>query len=348
MTLVDLLGALRARARAAGKRAVVAFGTTMNDGNGAVFCSAVREGPDFVVAKVLLADGAGVDDMLALARAHADEVLIDVEAKRPGGLGPWTPARADGGYRGNAVAADAFEQVLLAVLARGGVGAAGRAALVVGPGHLGAKIAAILVEHGLAVDVRGRDLEATRRVAAAITVLAARHTVGRARAVSVGDAPAAPYLVVVGATRGAPAVTVADLDALAPDGFAVDAGLGSMAAAAVAGSARPVFCLMADSGYAGLLAARPAAAATVATLGRRLLPAGFALVSGGAIGARGDVIVDDVRRPTRVLGIARGDGRVCVGAEAERYAERAALALGGSSTPACAANAASVRALPRP
>ena len=44
-------------------------------------------------------------------------------------------------------------------------------------------------------------------------------------------------------------------------------------------------------------------------MGKRKLK-GKTIVSGGFIGKKGDIIVDSIKNPTKVIGIARGDGTV--------------------------------------
>jgi hypothetical protein len=51
--------------------------------------------------------------------------------------------------------------------------------------------------------------------------------------------------------------------------------------------------------------------------------AGTPVVAGGMIGRRGDVVVDSISRPGRVLGVADGRGQVIYGADGE-FADRVA------------------------
>ncbi len=54
-----------------------------------------------------------------------------------------------------------------------------------------------------------------------------------------------------------------------------------------------------------------------AGLGRRCVDGQFWFISRGLLGARGDVLVDSISRPTRVLGICDGGGDVMYGEEAD-------------------------------
>jgi 4-hydroxy-2-oxovalerate aldolase len=61
---------------------------------------------------------------------------------------------------------------------------------------------------------------------------------------------------------------------------------------------------------AGELAAQLGIAATARELMGRAEIAGFPVVAGGLVGALGDVVVDSISNPTRVVGVADGQGRL--------------------------------------
>jgi len=61
---------------------------------------------------------------------------------------------------------------------------------------------------------------------------------------------------------------------------------------------------------AGELAAQLGIASTARDLMGRGEIAGFPVVAGGLVGALGDVVLDSISNPTRVVGIADGQGRI--------------------------------------
>jgi hypothetical protein len=105
---------------------------------------------------------------------------------------------------------------------------------------------------------------------------------------------------------------------IAQDGILLDAGVGSLTAAAVEEAicrGLSVYRLDMRAGLSGQIAVH------LETLDwlRSVLGAGqmdgVSVVAGGAIGARGSVVVDDIRQPTRVIGIADGRGGLLPGVE---------------------------------
>ncbi len=100
---------------------------------------------------------------------------------------------------------------------------------------------------------------------------------------------------------------------LMPGTFVLDAGIGSISPDGLEEARRHKAMLIRVNIWPNLAAALEAAheSARVCkeSLGWEIL-AGVPVVAGGAMGRRGDVVVDSVRQPTRVIGIADGRGGV--------------------------------------
>jgi 4-hydroxy 2-oxovalerate aldolase len=100
---------------------------------------------------------------------------------------------------------------------------------------------------------------------------------------------------------------------LMPGTFVLDAGIGSILLDGLEEARRRESMLIRvniwPSLAAALEAAHESARVCKESLGWEIL-AGVPVVAGGAMGQRGDVVVDSVRQPTRVIGIADGCGGV--------------------------------------
>jgi hypothetical protein len=128
--------------------------------------------------------------------------------------------------------------------------------------------------------------------------------------------------VLVAFARG---VVGVDVVAALPDGATIfDAGIGALQPAAIAGASARGLRVVRPDMRAALAAELSAAAGTrrVATelMGRGDID-GVAVVAGGLVGRAGDVVVDSMTNPMRVLGVATGDGGVNY-APAPELAER--------------------------
>lgn len=331
--LEQVLADIVDRSEASGKRSLFCVGTTMNIGNDEYFFSSLREGSCCISGNIMISHTRDLGELVAMIDGKVDEILIDVEKKKATcrdmeDIIRSTAKKSRVGYfRGNSVTAEAFEYFFALYCRKRGLDFRGRKACVIGAGHLGIKIASILCEYGMDVDLTGTDQDRTEKVAQAVNAFTARGSAVRAVAVPPGPGRG-PYLVITGVTNGIAAVTAAMLEDLEPDGLVIDAGLGTVTDEALvlaAGKNIPVLCLMSQSAYAGMMAGYHHTLQVVDTVCRRKLEEGFSLVSGGMIGDNGDVIVDNAHSPTRVIAVARGNGLVLTGEEKEKFSDRIKL-----------------------
>jgi hypothetical protein len=119
--------------------------------------------------------------------------------------------------------------------------------------------------------------------------------------------------VLVAFHQETPVVTLEMLQALPPDGIVFDASIGSIAPEAIAwGVEHGIRMVRPDmrAALAGELASLLGTARIADQLMGRSEIAGVPIVAGGLVGRRGDVVVDSVTNPSRVVGIADGQGRV--------------------------------------
>jgi 4-hydroxy-2-oxovalerate aldolase len=127
------------------------------------------------------------------------------------------------------------------------------------------------------------------------------------------DAAAAASSVSVLAAFQPRAIGVAIIDAMPAGSTVFDGGIGAIEPVAVArANARQFRVLRPDMRAA--LAAELSAALGTQRVARELMGRseidGVPVVAGGVVGHAGDVVVDSITNPTRVLGIATGDGAV--------------------------------------
>lgn len=119
--------------------------------------------------------------------------------------------------------------------------------------------------------------------------------------------------ILLGFSPNRPSVTKEMVKCMNPKGIIVDAGLGSVSEDAIAYAyRRNIKVIRVDM--------RPVIAGEITSslgikhladthIGKRKLKRKN-IVSGGFIGKKGDIVVDSVKNPTKVIGIARGDGMV--------------------------------------
>ncbi len=220
-------------------------------------------------------------------------------------------------FKGNDMTADAMDALLTNIM--GSVYK--KKIAVIGAGNLGSKVALKLVERGATVIITRRNIRDVENIAKLINVIKPKNCKGKAIAAESFDA-AKNADAVLGFTQGIPAITPEMVAVMRRNGMIVDGGVGTIYPSAIKEAYKrgiKVIRLDMRAGFAG----------TVVTLletdkflhnviGSKKIN-GINVVAGGVIGDLGDVIVDNIYEPKRVIGIADGQGGVLPDKFAKKY-----------------------------
>ncbi len=137
-------------------------------------------------------------------------------------------------------------------------------------------------------------------------------------------------LLVVAPAKGA-AIDLSQVERVAENGTIIDAIVGVISPQAIA-RARERGLRLVRLDMRAALGAHVAMSLESADLVERQMGsadiAGVPVVAGGIIGKRGEVVVDSIATPTRVIGIAAGDGRLLGSGEAAEFAAAAGSVRG--------------------
>ena len=174
---------------------------------------------------------------------------------------------------------------------------------VFGTGNLAFKIALRLAERGARVQIHGRDDERVRGTVQQLNAILPRYA----------DRPATgpsevPVNMLVTAVTAAAVVGPEWLPRLAQAALVVDVGIDNLDAAFIAeAQERGHTCLRLDTRAAPYPVAPQHSHFFEVVLGRADVQ-GLRVVAGGVIGRLGEIVVDQVVGPTRVIGVANGTG----------------------------------------
>jgi hypothetical protein len=192
----------------------------------------------------------------------------------------------------------------------------GTRAAIVGAGNIGAKLALRLAERGNEVRLVARSIAPLKRTVEGLSAIMR----GSGSITAVPDVTAACLEagLIVGCTPGTPAI-----DAPAVIGskavLLLDVGNGCFTHGAIAAAQQrdlALEVLSPTAGWEGFMRRYFATRKIQQGLGRRQLESGVWVVSRGIMGAAGDVLVDDVSKPRRVIGVCNGVGDLLYGEEA--------------------------------
>lgn len=192
----------------------------------------------------------------------------------------------------------------------------GTRAAIIGAGNIGAKLALRLAERGSDVRLVARRIAPLKSTTEGLSAIMR----GSGSITAVPDVTAAckEADLIVGCTPGTPAI-----DAPAVIGskavLLLDIGNGCFTHGAIAAAQErnlALEVLSPTAGWEGFMRCYFATRKLQQGLGRRQLEDGNWIVSRGIMGAAGDVLVDSISKPRRVIGICNGAGDLLYGEEA--------------------------------
>ena len=195
----------------------------------------------------------------------------------------------------------------------------GSRAAIIGAGNIGAKIALRLSERGFEVRLAGKNLEKTTLTASALNAISLG---GGAISAATDTLTACTNAnLILGCTPGVAVIDAKEIGAAASDALLIDVGNGTFSRAAIAKAQRRFMTLEVlapTAGWDGFMRRFFSTQDLQRGLGRRMLENSVWIVSRGVMGFPGDVLVDNVNVPSRVIGVCNGTGDLLYGEEAVR------------------------------
>lgn len=183
---------------------------------------------------------------------------------------------------------------------------------ICGASELGWKLAVKLAQRGSRIIIFDKDASVTEVVAGLNSLLgksSLHPVVGTANPIEL----ASESDVLVGATPREPIITGQMIESMRPGSVVMDMGVGTLFPEAIERGVQRGLSLYRLDMRAGLSAeivnVLETAHLTDKVIGRGEI-GGIPVVAGGIIGKRGDVVVDAIARPSRVIGIADGRGHL--------------------------------------
>ncbi|BBO00356.1 hypothetical protein [Sporolactobacillus terrae] len=187
-----------------------------------------------------------------------------------------------------------------------------KSVLVVGSGNLSTKIALRLAERQAKVYLQSRNHQKTAQIAEALNLMLPKFS----PPIQAIQEPQQHYTMIISFLSAERIIGPNYLPLLSTHSLVIDGGINNFTASFIQGAlAKGVTCYRLDVRiaflYHLLLLSNEAEAFFSQVMGRITVPdRGYDMVSGGIIGNRGDLIVDQVMTPTQVVGIADGFGGV--------------------------------------
>jgi len=273
----------------------------------------IQEEFEFVICSMEVADPLRLKEVVEIADGVVDVFFVDSERKPylKESLAVSIQSQVKKsrflGYKDSNVWAKSVEQQMEAMLG----GLHGAKIAVYGIDALATKTTLNLLDHGANITVTGAVDEALNT-----HIVALKNLVGDGNLIAAAAEPVEAVKDVRALLRfekTAPLLSREVIEALPADAVVFDAGIGTIAADALAmAHSRNLKIIRPDmrAALAAELASLLGVQKTVDHIMGRAELGGAAVVAGGIVGRYGDVIVDSITNPTRVVGIADGTGHV--------------------------------------
>jgi len=297
--------------------------TAKFDSNGLYF-TPIRKTESFIVGGVVVYTQKQAIDIAKTVDGKVQYILVDAEKKIPDEFSlTGEPANIERAvrevvknstlwiYKGNDLTIDAIDAFLSQLKNKSLQGLGGAKITILGAGNIGVKLAIKLVERGALVKITRRNKEILDTVVKAINFIKPRHTTSSIMGTTNNNEAAKGAEILIGATQGNPVITTEIIKNLAENAIVIDVGKGTLFPEAVTFAAEKniaVYRLDVSASIEGLI---QTLLATENNFKRKMGRRKFrneSLVSGGILGYKNEIVVDDISNPKQVYGIADGKG----------------------------------------
>ena len=179
-----------------------------------------------------------------------------------------------------------------------------------------------LAERGARVVLWGEDESRLRKLIEGLNLILPQGSPGEVFAGTHPIEVAKGASILVGILPQSPLISIEVLEAMKEKGIVIDAGIGTIQPEAIEHGITHGFQLYRLDMRAGLSGEITTVLET-SELTNKVIGAeeydGIRIVAGGALGRKGDIVVDSISQPTRIIGIANGHGGLLGEEEKGKY-----------------------------
>jgi hypothetical protein len=183
---------------------------------------------------------------------------------------------------------------------------------IIGAGNIGSKVALKLVERGYDVSLSCRTLKESKKIALALNLIKPKNCLKKIIPKDSATIAKNCHLL-IGFTNGIPAITSDMVQQMKKNGIILDGGIGTIESEAISQALKKEIKII-------RLDITPSFTSSMTLLfktknhlnevfGNKKIK-GIEVVSGGYYGKYGDVVVDNITKPTQLIGIADGRGDI--------------------------------------
>lgn len=296
---------------ASDKERLICVSTTANLHNPKIFIGGIRETPTTIAGNIILRDLAIVDYVVEEFDGFVEYFLIDCEIKNEvtnleSCILPKITKSKVFVYKPNDFAVESLDILIANIF----VSLSKINVLVLGAGNLGSKISLKLCERGGDVMLLDRDQKKLVSIVSGLNNIKRSNTFIKEALLI--EKLSQDFDLIIGCTPGVPAITINLISLLKEGGVIIDAGNGTLTPEAIKLAAEKnieIICLSSMPGYSGMI--ENWLLQRKFTQSKRFIKIGnHRIIIPGVFGNKGDVLVDSIEKPTKIIGMCDGLGDI--------------------------------------
>lgn len=185
--------------------------------------------------------------------------------------------------------------------------------LIVGSGNIGSKLALKLIESGVDVFIINSSKKSSHKISESLNIIKSKNAKNDVIPITVDKIPS-KLDCIIGFTRGTPVITLDMINKMrGKSGLILDGGTGTISREVIEESnllnlnIMKLDTRMAFASHIELLIKSEELLKKIA--GKKNFQK-ISIVAGGVIGKLGNIVVDNISNPTKIIGVADGNGRL--------------------------------------
>lgn len=181
---------------------------------------------------------------------------------------------------------------------------------IIGLGNIGTKLSLKLVERGFEVYVASKNLQRTKKIALALNLIKPRYCKSKIYPTHLDNVTQNSDLL-VGFSSGPSYISTEIIEKMKNDSILIDGGVGTIDKEGIKKAKSKniqIYRLDIRSGFISEVTLLFENQNFIHNISGKKTLDGITIVAGGYYGNHGDIIVDDIKKPTTIIGIADGFG----------------------------------------
>jgi hypothetical protein len=302
---------IRGKILSSPKEKLLCVSTTANVNNPPVFIGSIRETATTIAGNVIIRNTAVLDDLISCFDGVVKYFLVDCEIKNEvNNLESLVLKKVKKSqvfiYKPNDFTVESLD-----ILVAGIAGSLrGMKIFILGAGNIGSKTALKLCERGANVFLFDKDFKKAKKIIEGLNLIKRSDTViklvkNKEKEIEGSD-------IVLGCTPGVPVINKKMIGQLNKNAKVIDVGNGTVDSEAVKFALErnlEILVLSSFAGYVGLIE-NWLIQRKFFEKARKRLVGDNSLIIAGVFGKKGDIIVDDVENPRKIIGICNGSGDI--------------------------------------